>query len=312
MWEYRDMMKRMVYPVRIDTIRYDRKFSFVVFVEDIQSSHQIIDNIMDIGDEIGYPYEVIVSAKDQVTDDYYSDEIKVVGTGLNRRSDGIQRSLKSSTGNYFVIFDPNIRYSLSYADLLYGYAETGSSEVLVSEILGFQTDVLRSVGGWRDLSYGEDIDLLVRVIDNYGVITYPFYGLKQIDLTELIKSTDSIRSGKIKKLRDLIISCNFKYQDIKTIAKILDKSSRISRLLYLSKILSNFARIRPYERPKNNYLTIMERIMESILAKEFLKITTVDFKPSLAISTKTAEYLAGESPLWRITEENGNFVREKI
>lgn len=47
------MMKRMVYPVRIDTIRYDRKFSFVVFVEDIQSSHQIIDNIMDIGDEIG-------------------------------------------------------------------------------------------------------------------------------------------------------------------------------------------------------------------------------------------------------------------
>ncbi|WP_048161836.1 hypothetical protein [Thermoplasma acidophilum] len=306
------MMRRSVYAVRLDTVRYERKLSLIAAVDSVESSHQIINTMIDIAEETGYQYEILISTRTSDEENYYYDEIKVVSRNTRKRSEGLARAVKSATGNYAFIFEPSVRYSLTYADLIYGYINLGTSEVLVSNILGFQTDVIKNVGNWRPLTCGEDIDLMARAFDSYGVISYPMGGLTGLDIDDLIYGKWRNRIEKALAMRDLVIAANLKHNNIAEMAESMGIDLPTYEWLISGRILSYLSGIRPYEKNVNNYIFIMERIIESYISQDYRRIDTVSASPYISLSNRTRKYLSSVSDLWTEQNTDNKYPRESV
>ncbi|KAA8923108.1 hypothetical protein [Thermoplasma sp.] len=306
------MMRRSIYAVRLDTVRYERKLSLIAAVDSVESSHSIINSMMDIAEETGYPYEILISTRLPDEERYYYDEIRVISRNTKRRSDGLAKAIKSATGNYTFIFDPSINYSLSYADLIYGYINIGTSEVLVSNVIGFQTDVAINVGNWRPLVCGEDIDLMARALDSYGVISYPLGSLTGFDIGELIYGKKRSRIEKAIAMRDLVIAANLKHSDIAEMMEAMDMDIATYEWMMSGKILSYLSRIRPYEKNVNNYVFVMDRIIESYISQDYRRIDTISDTPKITLSPRTRRYLSAVSDLWTAQDTDNKYPKESI
>ncbi|CAC11988.1 hypothetical protein [Thermoplasma acidophilum] len=268
--------------------------------------------MIDIAEETGYQYEILISTRTSDEENYYYDEIKVVSRNTRKRSEGLARAVKSATGNYAFIFEPSVRYSLTYADLIYGYINLGTSEVLVSNILGFQTDVIKNVGNWRPLTCGEDIDLMARAFDSYGVISYPMGGLTGLDIDDLIYGKWRNRIEKALAMRDLVIAANLKHNNIAEMAESMGIDLPTYEWLISGRILSYLSGIRPYEKNVNNYIFIMERIIESYISQDYRRIDTVSASPYISLSNRTRKYLSSVSDLWTEQNTDNKYPRESV
>ncbi|PYB68189.1 hypothetical protein DMB44_05045 [Thermoplasma sp. Kam2015] len=306
------MMRRTVYAVRLDTVRYERKLSLIATVDSIESSHGIINSMIDIAEETGYPYEILISTRAPDDENYYYDEIRVISRNTRKRSDGLARAIKLATGNYTFVFDPSISYSLTYADLIYGYINIGTSEILLSNIMGFQTEVVKNVGNWRPLICGEDIDLMARALDSYGVIAYPLGSLTTLDIGQMIYDKSRSMIERIIAMRDLTTAANLKYNDISEMASSMDMDFATYEILMTGKLLSYISRLRPYEKNTNNYIFVMNRIIESYISQDYRRIDTITEMPRIEISSSTRKYLSSVSDLWTMQDSDNKYPRESV
>lgn len=264
------------------------KISFCAVANNISESvKRSLESIVNIAEEVGYPYELIIST--HMTVNFKSDRIKFINEMFSTKGEGKQLAYLHSTGNYVIIFDPLTIYDIEVSDVLHGFLEKRERRALIYSMLIISRDLLDKTGGWRNLSSCEDIDLLSRIASEGGIAAFP---AKRYDSLEFnIQKEDSILK-KILKFRDAVISCNFKLKDIMLL------NIEPFYISFSSFLISKLSRIKPFKFKENNKIIVVESIMESLILKDYENYYIPDSIPKLQISKKEVEYMEKRSELW--------------
>ena len=245
----------------------------------LEVNHAFMDSIRSINtiaEELGREFEVVVSHRR--SPEAIQPAIRelrkscpnlvLLESGLESFGQGKSIAFNYSTGKFIVPFNTGIVYPISYSDVLHDFLKFKLKRLYYSELSLVSREIITEVGGWRNLSNGEDIDLFSRISINYGVFACP---------TDLLIGDDrfkreivSIREFPLGKgepfgiayrhLRDLIISCNHSYKDLMAMNQILKGIEGNSRywLFLLTYLGSRFSRIKPVSYNRNNYIIFME------------------------------------------------------
>ncbi len=295
---------KYVHRINVDEYVVERKLSFISEYEEQQNISDSVRSITDIAQEVGYPYEILISAArsrhDRVLDDLACDgNVNVIFHDRKMRSEGLNLCLKASTGSHIIVFDAGKIYDLRYADIIHGYIALNENKPVMSELVAFPKSVAIQSGGWRNLVSGEDIDLMSRLQVNYGIIAFPLESLHSMDIEKFIDNGEYALKERILRTRDALIAMNFKFNDIKMVLKIVGRDhSTAALIVYLSKIFGFVSKVKPYDRHRNNYVSLMESLVESILVSEYEQIGGLNIKPSFSVSAGTREYLSKKSDVW--------------
>ncbi len=297
------------------------KISFIT--SDLYSFKNLEKNILkidDIGEEIGYRFEIIVAGKENNNYDnmLFSDlERKLENLTIVRVKSGNQGMAKRiatnvSSGNFLVFFESSLSYSIEFADIIASYLRSGEKSVLLSDLIVMPRDLFFNVGGFRDLRYAEDIDLLARIYMSANTIAYPVLGCKML-ITQGIPLfgtstepwSDLSGSGfKIRKAqRDQILACNYRISDINGFAA--EEKSRGLFAGIVVKVQFFFARrlrISPTVHDQNNFLILMDKILESLVLKDYMRFDGINMKPMLSMPGALRNYLSKASVAWKSHE----------
>ena len=273
--------------------------------------------IDDIGEEIGHKFEIIIAAKENSSYDslLFSDlERKIEDLTILRvrtTNQGMAKRIATnlSSGKYLVFFDSSFSYSIEFADIIASFVRSGEKAVLVSDLIVFPRDLFVHAGGYRDLRYAEDIDLLARVYSMANLIAFPILGSSMLvrqgiplfsekpDLRNKL-SVSGMKLGKAQ--RDQILACNYRPSDIIEIN--LDGSRSDFFLRFTARISFFFARgsrVVPVVHEQNNFVMLMDKILESLVLKDYLRLEGVNIKPMLTVSAEMRRYLSDVSAAWK-------------
>ena len=296
------------YEVKNMPVSYSRriKISFctvaMAITEDVKKS---VESIINIAEEIGYPYEMIVSTQDTVN--FRSENIKFINEKFTTYGAGKQLAFSKSTGDFLVIFNPQIKYGAEIADIIHNFLKKLEKKVFISNIMIIPRDLIYRAGGWRNLREYEDIDLLSRVIQIGSLIAFPSH---HFDSLEYRDRSNRTTTDRILDFRDAIIAANYDFRDI----NILHIEPRY--ISYISFIISKFSKIKPskhdYKKTKtNNRITVMESIVESLVLKDYENYYIPDSIPKLSISKDEINYMEKRSKLWRnINKSIADIIQE--
>ncbi len=279
------------YEVKEMPLAYSReiKLSFCTVVNDDVSSRvkMSLDSIINVAEEMGYPYELVVSVHIPVN--FKSDKIKFITETFTTQGSGKQLAYLHSTGNYIIIFNPYTTYSPETSDVIHSFLEKREKRALIYNLMVISRDLLDKTGGWRNLREYEDIDLLARIAGEGGIVAFPS---EQYD--SLVYRAGGKKSflNRTLNLRDAIISCNFGLKDIKIL------HIEPFYLSFISFLLSKLSGIKPYKFKENNRIIVMESIMESLILKDFENYFIPNPIPKLRISSNELEYMEKRSYLW--------------
>ena len=299
----------------LETREYNPKISFIgaahKFDAKLEASVKSID---EIARELGNDYELILAnisglpvAKE--TKKEYSHSIpnlQIVEGKKGNFGSGKKMAYKRSEGKYIVPFCTNISYPIEYADLIHGFLKMKIKRLFYSELSLMNREFIDQVGGWRELANGEDIDLFSRLTVNYGVFAFPTSLMKLSDaeknevLSIRFQDKDSSWSNyRLGLLRDLIISCNYSISDIKELRRLERILSRdYTRGSLIAYLMSKFSTTKPTRYTKNNFLILFEGILESMVLREYLKISELPVDATLELDQVHLAYLKNKSKLF--------------
>ncbi|AAT43849.1 hypothetical protein [Picrophilus oshimae] len=257
-----------------------------------------IRSIENIGEEIGLEYEIILSSDIDIN--YDSSRFKNVRLASRNYGQGKRQSSSFSSGDYIIIFNPLIEYNIEKADIISQFISSRNKKALISDFIIISRETLETSGSWKELRNGEDLDLFARLAASYGFIVYPSSRF------EIISDHDypglKGLGGLLERLlgtRDLIIGGSYNLKDS------LDLIDENPFLVIISYILSKFSRIKPYKtRARNNYVAVMEAILESIIIKDYELYTVENAVEKIKISKKELTYLKKHSRLWSRIKSN--------
>lgn len=270
-----------------------------------------------LGRALQVPYEVVVADGPSVdgarafleerarTDAHFH----LVAHSLANRGYGRQRAFEASSGSIVVPFDTSLVYDPAYAGLLRSYVTTETDRMLVSEICALSRRSIESVGGWRALVGGEDVDLYVRIIARFGLVAWPtsLRTSQAVRMSSWDRQMRYVRGSPLHRLRriyvvqrDQIIGGNFRVRDL----MLFNRGKTLSRRVVL-RIFYSFAyagarwsAIRPVDLGTSNYLRFREAILESIRRGDYRDLRWEGPPPMLLLSSDEMGYLRVALPRW--------------
>ena len=284
------------YEIKSMSVSYSRriKISFcTVAIEITEEVKKSVESIISIAEEIGYPYELIVSTHEIVN--FRSENIEFINSKFSTYGAGKQLALLKSTGDILIIFNPHIKYGAEISDIIYNFLKKEEKKVLISDIMIIPRDLIHRAGGWRNLREYEDIDLLARIIQIGSLIAFPSYHYDSIEYRNKGKRTAIER---IRDFRDAIIGANYDFRDI----NILHMEPYY--ISYTAFIISKFSGLKPFKHSykknrMNNKIIVMESIVESLVLKDYENYYIPQSIPKLLISRDEINYMEKRSKLWR-------------
>ncbi len=278
------------YDVKIVPVNYERRIKLSFCAVIMEYSTEILKNIekiKEMAEDTGISYEFIISTRFNI--DYYSENIVFIYKNFNTYAMGKQLAFKHTTGDYLIILNLDRDYPGNLADMIYNITDRRENRAFIYEPLIISRELIEKAGGWRNLREYEDIDLLARIVMYGAVIAIPSENYDVINYKKL-KHTSFI--GRLKCLRDAAIACNFKLSDL-----IMMKKEPIFMSL-ISYISSRLSYIKPYKNGLNNYIIIIESIIESLILKDYENYFPGNEIPLLHIPAEEQEYLNRKSELW--------------
>lgn len=290
-------------------------FSFIPnFLHSDKLIEKSVLSIEDIGDELGNHYEIIIPMeKDNRQSSLLLDlEKKIENLKLLRfdsSNQGFQkRTMQSNSfGSYIVLFDPSRIYEIEFSDLLHSFVSRRDEVVLYSDLIVIPSVIFRRIGTWKDLMHSEDVDILARISSITGIIAYNPEGMSiKIPVNEPVlfnPDSGNIRIGKIlesiRRQRDQIIGSCFSMKDLTSYYRIGRKKGLTRLLLALfSLFISRASRVKPYRLEVNNFVSVMDEILESLILGDFKRYTDFTEMPKLSISETDLKFLRAEGKVW--------------
>ena len=311
---------------------YNYTISFIGVALDVnQRVVESIKNVNRIGEELGRDFEIIVVhspvAKDlqAIIRDLRKKCPNLVMLESHPESVGQGKSIafEYSTGKFVVPFDTLISYPIRYSDVLHNFLRFKLKRLYYSELSLLSREIVSEVGGWRNLASGEDIDLYSRISINYGVFACPTRLLAVDD--RMKRELLSIRAfpdpvamdfnSSYKLIRDLIISCNHSFADVRNISRIHGEVEGKSwrRLFLMAYLGSKISRVKPVAYNRNNYVILMESILESLILREYLKMADVSEELFWNIDRTHIRFLKLKSKLFREMKDSTTlFLKDQI
>ena len=290
-----------------------------------------IESINRIGEELGRDFEVVVVHKPATSESQPAlrslrkacPNLVFLESHMESSGQGKSIAFEYSTGKFVVPFNTRITYPIRYSDVLHNFLRFKLKRLYYSELSLMSRNIVAEVGGWRNLTSGEDIDLFSRISINYGVFACPTSILSGDDRMkrEILTIRDFSDQNEpdfwksYRHMRDLIISCNHSFSDVRFISRTLKSFEGNSRwrLLLLSYIGSRFARIKPVAYNRNNYVILMESILESLILREFLKMADVSDEVAWHIDRPHIKFLTMRSKLFReMKDSTAMFLKDQI
>jgi|GEM_PF-1557021 len=289
--------------------------SFCSWIEDLRDIHEdSIRSIDNIGKEIGFSYEIIVSGGVRhVTQGEERHHLmrmfpELSEVILDRNNAGLGKNVafENSAGKFIIMFDAQTVYNLDLADMVHNFILSGIKKMVFSPLAIIPRMIINEVGRWRELTDGEDIDFYTRVALSYGILAFPFNGSGKGKGTFTLPSPDYVKieghnlRERIIQLRDLITGCNYSMGDLISFMNSGGRKSIIKNVVLYSSayILSRISAIKPFRFDRNNYLVVLESLLESLVLKEYTRIDTTDMPIRFRMSVKQISYLREKSKLY--------------
>lgn len=311
---------------------YNYTISFIGSVLEFNgTSLDSISSISRIGEELGRDFEIVVAhttipegLQDRVRSLRKScPNVVLLESGMESHGEGKGIAFEYSTGKFIVPFNTGIIYPIGYSDVIHDFLKFKLKRLYYSELPIISREVVSEVGGWRKLSNGEDIDLYSRISINYGVFACPTNLLDGDDhvrreilsIREFVPDRSKSFGENYRHIRDLIISCNHSFSDIRYISKVLRDVEGQSRsgLFLLSFLGSRFSRVKPVTYNRNNYIILMESILESLILREYLKLSDVSDRMSWHIDRTHIKFLIARSKMFReMKDSTAMFLKDQI
>lgn len=290
-----------------------------------------IGSINRIGEELGREFEIVVSCQ-PVSEKSLESLVRLrksfpnlvcLESSFETHGRGKSIAFNYSTGKFVVPFNTDIVYPIRYSDILHNFLKFKLKRLYYSELPLVSRDLVTDVGGWRNLSSGEDIDLFSRLSINYGVFACPTNLLNGDDRLRreilTIRDFPADRKCGLKecygRMRDLIISCNHSFADVRRISRLLKslEGRNMSALFYLAYLGSRFSRIKPVTYNRNNYVILMESILESLILREYLKMPGVSDNMSWHIDRTHIRFLSSKSTMFREMKDSTSiFLKDQL
>jgi hypothetical protein len=278
------------YEVKNMPVSYSRgiKISFCAVADEItENVKKSVESIINIAEEIGYPYELVVSTHEPVN--FKSENIKFINEEFSTYGAGKQLAYLKSTGDFLIVFNPTVSYGPEVSDIIHNFLVKWEKKVVLSDVMIIPRDLLDKTGGWRNLREYEDIDLLARMIESGGIVAFPS---DHFDSLKYRKHSGETVLNRILNFRDAIISANYSFRDI---GLLHNETLYIS---YISYILSRFSGVKPFKYNINNRIIVMESIMESLVLKDYENYITPGSIPKLKLTGNEIRYMEKRSELW--------------
>ncbi len=289
--------------------------SFCSWIPDLGNiREESIRSIDNIGKEVGFSYEIIVSGGIRHVPEKEErhhlmrmfPELSEVVLEDNRSGHGKNVSFENSAGKFIIMFDAETSYNLNLADMIHNFILSGIKKMVFSPLVIIPRMIINEVGRWRELTDGEDIDFYTRVVLSYGVLAFPFSGYGKGKGTFTLPSpeyTGKVGAGlkeKIIHLRDHIIGCSYSPGDIRSFLNSSNRKSTVrnTALYGVAYALSRISRIKPFRFDRNNYLVVLESLLESLVLKEYTRIDTTDMPIRFRMSDTQISYLREKSKLY--------------
>lgn len=284
-----------------------------------------IRSINVIGEELGRDFEIVVSYRPVAAEAQIKlrnlrkecPNLVFLESSFESHGSGKNISFNYSSGKFIVPFNTRMVYPTVYADVLHNFLKFKLKRLYYSELPLVGRTLISDVGGWRNLSSGEDIDLFSRLSINYGVFACPTNFLQGDDrfhrelltIRDFPTDADGDFNNSYQLLRDLIISCNHTYSDIRAISKFTRdvEGTNLSTLTFLAYIGSRFHRVKPVSYNRNNYVIFMEAVLESLILREYLKMADVSDHMSWKIDRTHIRFLAARSKMFREMKDSTLF-----
>lgn len=288
-----------------------------VNLSSIRNVEKSVLSIDRIGDEIGRKFEILLTSRvnSRYDDLLFRDMERKIDSlsiiRIRKHNNGLAKRVASfaATGEYLIFFDPSVVYDLSSADLIANYMGHGENAVLISDLTIIPKSTLIRAGGFRDLVFGEDIDLLARISSFTNLIAFP---VKRSLNIEAQGNPLLFLSGELRKIlarygmklgqaqSDQILACNYGLSDIRLFAPA-EKGLKFSQWFVTIKsiLASRFSKFRPVHPRRNNLVYLMDKILESMVLKDYLRIPGLENPPVLRISDSLICYLKKRSDSWK-------------
>lgn len=277
-----------------------------------------IESITSIGEALGVEFEIIVAdgpsddgARETLVARARTDaRLKVIFHTERNRGYGRRRAFEASQGTTVVPFDTSLSYDPAYAGLLSGYIGMRTDRLLFSEICALSRRSITTVGGWRDLIGGEDIDLYARVVRSFGVIACPtsLPTSQSVRLGSAARQFRYVRGSLWHRLRriyavqrDQMIGANFRITDLMQFNSTKSVHRRIGLFFFYATcaIGMRFRGIQPVRAEQNNYLYFREALIRSLEAEDHQQLGWEGASPRLLLTDDEIRYLSSSSELWR-------------
>ncbi|WP_393972030.1 hypothetical protein OXIME_000631 [Oxyplasma meridianum] len=300
----------------VNTLGNGMIISFCSWIPDLGDIHEdSIRSIDNMGKEVGFSYEIIVTGElNGVTEGEGKlhlmrmfPELNEVILDHSNAGYGKKAAVENSAGKFLIMFDARTVYNLDLADMIHNFILSGIKKMVFSPLAIIPRMIISEVGSWRELTDGEDIDLYTRIALSYGILAFPFIGSEDGRGGFYLPSPDCVNMGvdklgeRLIHLRDLIIGCNHSWGDLKPLLNSRNGkfSVKIFLLYTAAYVLSKISSVKPYKFDRNNYLIVLESILESLVLKEYTRIETTDMPIRFRITDKQASYLMEKSKLYR-------------
>ncbi|MHB1709305.1 MAG: glycosyltransferase family 2 protein [Thermoplasmataceae archaeon] len=311
--ELRERSLRVVPVVERDP--EDRMVSFATVLLGNPSHYtQSLSRILEIGDEISVPYEVVIGLQQNsdgpagIAKSIKQKFPKVIIARLEHGNSGSCKKQVSArcSGKFLVFFDLDYIYDYSHADLMLKFINLMEKKMLFTELPIIPISLLNEAGGWRELEAGEDVDLYSRIAVLSGIIAYPRSELEDFECVSAPPpsvSTNILRRTirNFTTIRDLMIGCNYGIGDMMLFNKDRGLFSRLALLVFFSACFvgTRFSTVRAVRFDRNNYLVFMESLAESLILKDHLRFDRPEDRITLGLSRNELAYLARKSKTWR-------------
>lgn len=277
-----------------------------------------LDSVFGLGAILGRPFEVVV-AEGPSTDGARAlletraaadRRLRLVFHGERNRGYGRRTAFEASRGKLIVPFDTSLVYAPRYGELLARYCALATDAMLFSEICALRRSTIEAVGGWRDLTGGEDVDLYARVIQRYGVIAYPTAGRESQsrDLGSFERQMRYVKGSRLARgrrillvVRDQIIGANYTVADLMAFNAAKPIGRRILYRLFFSvaALRARASRLKPFRYDRNNYLILREETLRSLLEGRESRLGWAGPPPCLLLTDDEIGYLAARSAFWK-------------
>ena len=300
----------------------DRMVSFATVLRGTPDHYtQSLSRILEIGDEISVPYEIVIGyqpSSETLAAIAKSIKQKFPQAIIARLDQGNSGSCKKQvsarcSGKFLVFFDLDYIYDYSHADLILKFISLMEKKMLFTELPVIPMSLLTEAGGWRELDAGEDVDLYSRIAVLSGIIAYPRSELEDYECVAGARhnfSANIIRrtARNFTTMRDLMIGCNYGIGDMMLFNRHRRPFTRLGLWVFFTACFvgTKFSSVRAVRFDRNNYLVFMESLAESLILKDHLRFDRPEDRITIGLSRSEITYLTKKSKTWQRVKDSLN------